>query len=120
MRKIAPDAQIVAVTHQWGSYYTQRVKAALEGYWKPGQVWGGEREGMIKVEGFGSRVPKAVQQEVLARQLDMEAGKLHAFHARQAVLDNEGREVIAKDQTLSDDQILKMNWLVQGVQGKLP
>jgi basic membrane protein A len=120
MRKIAPDAQIVAVTHQWGQYYTQRARAVLAGNWKSGSVWGSVREGMIKVEGFGSKVPKAVQQEVLARQKDIAAGKLHPFHAGKAVLDNEGKEVIAKGQTLSDEQILTMNWLVQGVQGKLP
>ena len=120
MRKIAPDAQILAVTHQWGPYYTRRAQAVLNGSWKSGGVWGGVREGMIKVEGFGSKVPKAVQQEVLARQQDIAAGKLHPFHASQAVRDNEGQEVIAKGQKLTDDQILKMNWLVQGVQGKLP
>lgn len=120
MRKIAPDAQILAVTHQWGAYYTQRARAVLDGSWKPGRVWGGVREGMIRVEGFGAKVPKAVQLEVLARQKDIASGKLHPFHASQAVLDNTGKEVIAKGQTLSDDQILKMNWLVQGVQGKLP
>ena len=120
MRKIAPDAQILAVTHQWGPYYTRRAQAVLNGSWKSGGVWGGVREGMIKVEGFGSKVPKAVQQEVLARQQDIAAGKLHPFHASQAVRDNEGQEVIAKGRTLTDDQILKMNWLVQGVQGKLP
>ena len=120
MRKLAPDAQIVAVTHQWGPYYTQRAQAVLNGSWKSGGVWGGVREGMIKVEGFGSKVPKAVQQEVLARQQGIAAGKLHPFYASQAVRDNEGQEVIAKGQTLTDDQILKMNWLVQGVQGKLP
>jgi simple sugar transport system substrate-binding protein len=119
MRKIAPDAQIVAVTHQWANYYTKRAQAVLDGSWKPGSVWGGVREGMIKVDGFGTKVPKAVQQEVLARQKDIASGKLHPFHASQAVLDNEGKEVIAKGQTLSDEQILKMNWLVQGVQGTL-
>lgn len=56
----------------------------------------------------------------MARQKDIAAGKLHPFHAGQAVLDNEGRQVIAKGQTLSDEQILKMNRLVRGVQGKLP
>ena len=120
MRKIAPDAQIVAVTHQWGRYYTQRAKAVLDGTWKSGNVWGGVKEGMIRVEGFGAKVPKAVQQEVLARQKEIASGKLHPFYARQAVFDNQGKEVIAKGQTLSDEQILKMNWLVQGVQGKLP
>ncbi|MDP1998285.1 MAG: BMP family ABC transporter substrate-binding protein [Rhodoferax sp.] len=120
MRKVAPDAQIVAVTHQWGDYYTRRAQAVLDGTWKTGVVWGGVREGMINVDGFGSKVPKTVQTEVLARQRDIAAGQLHPFHARQSVLDNEGREVIAKGQTLTDEQILKMNWLVQGVQGKLP
>ena len=120
MRKVAPDAQIVAVTHQWGDYYTRRAQAVLDGTWKTGVVWGGVREGMIKVDGFGSKVPKTVQTEVLARQRDIAAGQLHPFHARQSVLDNEGREAIAKGQTLTDEQILKMNWLVQGVQGKLP
>ena len=120
MRKIAPDAQIVAVTHQWGKYYTQRTQAVLDGTWQSDAVWGGVREGMIKVDGFGAKVPKAVQAEVLARQKDIAAGKLHPFHATQAVRDNEGKEEIAKGQTLNDDQIRKMNWLVQGVQGKLP
>jgi simple sugar transport system substrate-binding protein len=120
MRKIAPDAQIVAVTHQWGAYYTERAKAVLKGTWKSGGVWGGVKEGMIKVDGFGAKVPKAVQLEVLARQKDIASGKLQPFHATQAVLDNEGKVVIAKGQSLSDEQILKMNWLVQGVQAKLP
>ena len=120
MRRIAPDAQILAVTHQWGGYYTQRARALLDGSWKSGNVWGGVREGMIRVEGFGTAVPLAVQQEVLARQKDIASGRLKPFRARQAVLDNEGHEVIAKGQSLSDAQILGMNWLVQGVQGKLP
>jgi basic membrane protein A len=121
MRKVAPDAQIVAVTHQWGAYYTQRAKAVLDGSWKTGSVWGGVKEGMIRVGDFGSRVPRAVQNEVLARQKDIASGKLHPFKAAVgvAVKDNQGKEVIAAGQTLSDEQILQMNWLVQGVQGKL-
>ena len=120
MRKIAPDAQIVAVTHQWGGYYTQRAKAVLDGTWKSGNLWGGVKEGMIRVGDFGSKVPKTVQDEVLARQKDIAAGKLHPFRAVAAdVRDNEGHVVIAKGAQLSDEQILKMNWLVEGVQGRV-
>ena len=36
-----------------------------------------------------------------------------------AVADNQGHTVIAAGKALSDAQILNMNWLVQGVQGKL-
>ena len=63
MRKVAPDAQIVAVTHQWGDYYTRRIQAAANGTWTSGKVWGGVKEGMIRVGDFGSKVPKAVQPE---------------------------------------------------------
>jgi simple sugar transport system substrate-binding protein len=119
MRKVAPDAQIIAVTHQWGGYYTQRARAVLDGTWKSGNLWGGVKEGMIRVGDFGPTVPKAVQDEVLMRQQDIAAGKLQPFAAVSAdVRDNQGRVVIAKGQGLSDDQILNMNWLVEGVQGK--
>ncbi|HEY9223795.1 MAG TPA: BMP family ABC transporter substrate-binding protein [Variovorax sp.] len=120
MRKVAPDAQIVAVTHQWGGYYTQRARAVLDGSWRPGNVWGGVKEGMIRVGDFGPKVPKAVQDEVLARQQDIATGKLRPFAAVAAdVRDNEGHVVIARGSALSDEQILKMNWLADGVQGRV-
>jgi len=120
MRKIAPDAQIVAVTHEWGGYYTQRARAVLDGSWKTGNVWGGVKDGMIRVGDFGSKVPQAVQQEVLARQKDIAAGKLQPFRAVAGdVRDNEGRVVIAKGAQLNDEQILKMTWLAEGVQGRV-
>ena len=119
MRSIAPDAQLVSVTHRWGDYYTARAKAVLEGGWKPGAVWGGVKDGMIRVGDFGPKVPKAVRAEVLAAQRAMAQGKLHPFHAVEAVHDNEGHVVIAKGETLSDEKILGMNWLVAGVQGKI-
>lgn len=105
MRHIAPNAQIVAVTHRWGDYYTARAKALLDGTWeitKPAKpIWGGVREGMIRVEGFGKSVPKAVQDEVLKAQADIAAGKLKPFGAMQ------------------DEQILGMKSFVDGVVGKL-
>ncbi|MBK9253846.1 MAG: BMP family ABC transporter substrate-binding protein, partial [Proteobacteria bacterium] len=115
MRAVAPQAQVAAVTHEWGGYYTQRAQAVLDGSWASGQVWGGIREGMIRVGDFGPAVGAAVRQEVLARQADIVAGRLHPFRARQAVLDNSGKMAIPAGQTLTDAQILAMDWLVQGV-----
>jgi simple sugar transport system substrate-binding protein len=117
MRKAGPDAQVVAVTHQWGDYYTRRARAVLDGSWKSGSVWGGVKEGMIRVGHFGSKVPRAVQDEVLARQKDIAAGKLRPFSG--PIDDNEGRPVLARGQSMTDEQILSMNFLVSGVQGKV-
>ena len=95
------------------------MQAVRDGTWTSSRLWGGVKEGMIRVDAFGPKVPAAVQTEVLARQKDIAAGKLHPFHARADVRDNEGRVAIAAGQTLSDDQILGMNWLADGVVGKL-
>jgi basic membrane protein A len=119
MRKVAPDAQLLAVTHQWGNYYTRRAQAVLDGNWKSGAFWGGVKEGMVRVDSFGPKIPKQVAAEVMARQRDIAAGRLHPFKAYTALLDNEGQEVLAAGKTLTDAQILAMNFLVQGVQGKL-
>jgi len=118
MRKVAPDAQVLAVTHQWGDYYRRRVQAVLDGTWKPGRTWGGIREGMIRVGDFGPHVEKKVRDEILARQKDIAAGKVHPFRAgKVAIEDNTGRIVIPAGQTLSDEDILNMNWMVDGVLG---
>jgi basic membrane protein A and related proteins len=117
MRKAGPDAQIIAVTHQWGDYYTRRVKAVMNGSWTSGTVWGGVKEGMVRVGDFGPQVPKKVQDEVLAQQKKMGAGQLHPFTG--PITDNEGRNVLPAGQQLSDEQILSMNYLVAGVVGKV-
>lgn len=113
MRKVAPDAQLLTVTHQWGAYYSRRAREVLEGRWASGDVWGGVREGMVRVEGFGSKVPKAVQDEVLQRQKELAAGQLQPFTGPMS--DNEGRQVLAPGKKLTDPEILGMNYLVQGV-----
>jgi simple sugar transport system substrate-binding protein len=117
MRKVAPDAQVVAVTHQWADYYKKRVQAVLDGTWNPVNVWGGIREGMIRVGYFGSKVPKSVQDEVLARQRDIAAGRLKPFAG--PIVTNTGKTIIAKGQALTDPQILGMDYLVSGVLGKV-
>ncbi len=121
MRKVAPDAQLLAVKHEWGAYYTERVRELQAGTWRSATTWGGVREGMIKVGDFGARTPVAVQREVLARQKDIVGGKLQPFRAVSSdVRDTTGRVVIAQGTALTDAQILGMDWLVEGVQGVIP
>ena len=118
MRGVAPRAQIVAVTHQWGDYYTRRVKQVQDGTWRSGNLWGGVKEGMVRVEAFGPKAPQSVRNEVLARQRDIAAGRLQPF--RGPIRDNTGALRVAAGQSLSDAQLLGMNWLVEGVRAGLP
>jgi len=89
----------------------------LDGTWKSGNFWGGVREAMVRAGDFGPKVPKSVQDEVLARQKDIALGKLLPFSG--AISDNEGKQVLAAGQIMTDEQILGMKFLVAGVQGKI-
>jgi simple sugar transport system substrate-binding protein len=118
MRHVAPQAQLLAVTHVWGDYYSRRALDVVRGTWQSTQTWGGVREGMIKVEAFGPRLPKRVQSEILRLQRAMAKGSLQVFTG--PLFDNQDGVVLAQGQVLSDEQIAKMRFLVKGVVGSLP
>jgi simple sugar transport system substrate-binding protein len=117
MRKVAPDAQLMAVTHEWGAYYTQRVSDVQKGQWRTGNVWAGLKEGMIRVGDFGPKLPAKVRDEIVKLQQDIAQGKRHPFQG--PIADNEGKPIVAIGQKLSDVQILNMNYGVAGVVGKI-
>ena len=117
MRKVAPDAQLMAVTHEWGAYYTQRVSDVQKGQWRTGNVWSGLKEGMIRVGDFGPKLPAKVRDEIVKLQQDIAQGKRHPFQG--PIADNEGKTIVAIGQKLSDVQILNMNYGVAGVVGKI-
>ena len=117
MRKVAPEAQLMAVTHEWGAYYTRRVTDVQKGQWRSGNVWAGLKEGMIRVGDFGPKLPAKVRDEIAKVQQDIAQGKRHPFQG--PIADNEGKTIAAVGQKLSDVQILNMNYGVVGVVGKV-
>jgi len=117
MRKTGPEAQILAVTHHWGDYYTQRARQVLDGGWRSGTTWGGVRDGMVQVGHFGPQVPQAVRDEVLARQKELAEGKLRPFAG--PIVSNEGKVIVAKGAALTDEGIGGMDFLVSGVLGRI-
>jgi len=117
MAKFGPNAQLVAVTHHWGEYYTRRAQAALDGTWKVEPVWGGIREGMIRLEGLSDKLPKDVVDAVKAREDELRKGAFHPFTG--PVRTNDGK-VVVESGPLSDEQLSKMDYYVEGVVGKVP
>ena len=118
MRKAAPDAQIVAVTHHWGDYYMRRVQAVLDGTLEERQLLG-RREGR-----HGPR--RRLRPEGAQGRAGRSAGAAEGHRAGQVapVRRPDQRQrgqawCCAKGQAMTDEQILAMNFLVAGVQGKV-
>jgi len=115
--KYGPKTCLTAVTHNWNEYYVGRVKAAIAGTWKSGDVWGGVKEGMTKLAPYGAAVPEAVRKETDAALAGIAAGTVKPFQG--PVKDQAGAVKIAAGQSLADKDILEMKWFAEGVQGKI-
>ena len=117
MRAFAPDAQLAAVTHHWGGYYTKVAQSVLEGRWKPEPVWAGMKDGLVQISAIDASLPREVRAQLEARRQAIVAGRFKPFSA--PLVDNTGRQRLARG-SLDDAAIAGMNWLAAGVVGTLP
>jgi basic membrane protein A and related proteins len=118
MSKYGPNAQLTAVTHHWGNYYTKVAQSAIDGKWSQDNVWGGIKDGMIKMAPYNKVVPADVQAMVTKAEGEIAAGKLNPFTG--PMKDNTGKERLAAGKTITDAELGKMDYYVEGVVGKLP
>jgi basic membrane protein A and related proteins len=117
MSRAAPKAHLVSVTHHWGRYCVQRAQAVLDGTWRSRSTWGGLKDGMVRVGPLAADLPGDVATLLRAREADLVAGRLHPFTG--PIRDNEGR-VRLQQGTMTDDALNGIDWLVDGVLGKVP
>ncbi len=117
MRAFAPDAQLLAIVHRWGGFYTRVAQSVLDGTWTPKPVWGGIASGMVDVDAVAADVPTDVVAGLQSRRAAIVAGTLKPFAA--PLVDNRGVVRLARG-ALTDAQIKTMDWLVEGVVGSVP
>lgn len=117
MLRFGPKTNLTSVTMDWNDYYIDQTKAAMAGTWKSGDVWGGLKTGMVKLGPLNAAVPASVRAEVDAAQAKIVAGTLEPFAG--PIKDQSGAIKVAAGKSLSDGEILGMNWFAEGVQGKL-
>jgi simple sugar transport system substrate-binding protein len=73
---------------------------------------------MIQMGPFGKTVPKDAQDLMRKAEAEIGSGKLHPFTG--PMKDNDGKERLAAGKAITDDALSKMDYYVEGVQGKLP
>lgn len=119
MSKYGPKAHLTASTHVWDNYYLGRVKEVLDkGMGTSTDVWGGFKDGMVKMSPFGPGVSDESRKMMEAAQTDIASGKLHPFAG--PVVDNEGKVRVPEGSVMQDGDLLGTSFYVKGVSGKLP
>jgi simple sugar transport system substrate-binding protein len=116
--KYGPHAQLSGTIHLWGDFYIKTVNDVLTGKWKSSSTWGGLSQNMVALAPFNTRVPKELRNQIAKLKNQISIGKLHPF--RGPIIDQAGKERVPTGVIISDDELGRMNYFVQGVESKLP
>ena len=114
--KYGPKAQLTGVIDNWGPYYVETAKRVLEGRWKPESYWGGLKSGIVELGPLNPAIPKDVVDLVMKRKDEIESGKFNIFTG--PLHDQSGALKVPAGKSLSDGDLLGLQWFVQGVEGK--
>jgi basic membrane protein A len=118
MSKFGPNAHLGSAIIDWAPYYKKAVKDALEGTWKSEGVWWGVKEGAIDLVSVSDKVPADVRAQVDKIKAGLKDGTFSIW--KGPIVDQAGKEVLAKDAVADDKFLHGVNWYVKGVEGKVP
>jgi simple sugar transport system substrate-binding protein len=110
--RIGPKAQLTAIMDNWTPYYIRRVQAVLDGSWTTGSVWLGMRDGAVVLAPWGPGVTPAARAAAERVKAGIIDGSVQIFAG--PISDQSGTLRVPAGQVMTDDQVLKMDWLVQG------
>ena len=119
MTAYGPKAHLASAVINWGPYYIKATKEALDGSWKGGSaVWWGVKEGAIDLVSIAEDVPAETKAKVEEVKKGLAAGTYSIW--KGPIMDNTGKEMVAKDAVADDKYLSGMGAYVKGVEGKVP
>ncbi|KQV50343.1 hypothetical protein ASC95_13250 [Pelomonas sp. Root1217] len=118
MKAYGPKAHLASAVINWAPYYIKATHDALDGKWATGKAWWGVKEGAIDMVSIADDVPAEAKAKVEQVKAGLKDGSFSIW--KGPLIDNTGKEVLAKD-TVADDAFLGgIKFFVKGVEGKVP
>lgn len=121
MSPLAPEAVLTSAIWNWGTYYTDVVQGVMDGTWESNQFWGGWQDGLVDLAPIADFVPEEVRaaaEEEIGRFKSGEETIYTIFTGPLA--DQTGEVRVPEEQAMTDEELLGMNWFVEGVDGEIP
>ena len=118
MSAYAPKAHLASAVLNWAVYYEKVVNDVLNKTWKTEDTKWGTKEGMNDFVKLADVVPDDVKKMVETAKAGLKDGTLAVF--KGPLVDNTGKEVLAKDVVADDAWNSKVDFFLKGVEGKPP
>jgi len=118
MSAVAPKAHLGSCVLNWGVYYEKAVGEVLAKTWKTEETKWGIKEGVNDFVKIADFVPAEEKKKVEETKAFLVANPGAVF--RGPIVDNTGKEVLAKGAVADDKWKSGVNFYVKGVEGKVP
>jgi len=118
MSAFAPKAHLGSCALNWGVYYEKALNDVLGKTWKTGETKWGVKEDMTQFVKVADFVPADVKKRVDEAREGLRTGKIAVFTG--PIVDNTGKEQLAKDVVADDKWKGEVAFYVKGVEGKVP
>lgn len=118
MTAYGPKAHLGSAVINWGPYYIKATRDVLDGTWSTGKAWWGVKEGAIDFVGIAEDVPADTKAKVEQVKAGLKDGSFVIW--KGPIVDNTGKEVLAKDAVADDAFLGGIKFYVKGVEGKVP
>ncbi len=117
MYSMAPKAYMTAPVWTWGPYFIDQIEKAMDNTWKAESYWGGLEDGIIALAPLTENAPEGAKEKVEEMKEKIIKTDFDVFNG--PLKDQKGLTVVKAGAMLSDQEMLGMNWFVDGVIGKL-
>lgn len=118
MKASAPTRYLGVVATDWAPFFTRQAAAYAAGSFQGANHWLGISDGLISVGDIHPDVPAETRARMAEAEAAMAAGAATPFDG--PVVRADGTEVVPAGQSLPMEQVMQMDWHVQGVTTPLP
>ncbi len=118
MINFGPNAQLTSIIDNWNDYYIARTQAVLDGTWESTDTWGGFADDMVHMSDYSDQLPAELIEQAQAAQAAIESGELHPFTG--PINKQDGSPWLAEGETAPDEDLLSMDFYVEGLVGEIP
>jgi simple sugar transport system substrate-binding protein len=118
MSTFGPKAHLGSAIVNWAPYYIKAIEELKAGTWKTERTVWGVKEGLNDLIKIADVVPEDAKKRVEEIKAGMKDGSFEVFTG--PIVDNTGKERLAKDAKGDQAWRDKIDFYVKGVEGKVP
>lgn len=126
LREDGTRTPLLSPVWNWGTFYEQVMRSILDGGWeatgshgktRPINYWWGMESGVVGLR-YAPDLPEGSRALAGILERELRAGRLDPF--RRPIRDRQGVERSDGDKWFSPEELLKMDWLCDNVEGEIP